>query len=136
MCGGTDEQKFTRSGERTPVGVRGHCDTVRAVSVEGPELSVDIAETTCRVRGEIDAHTAPRLDDAIQQVLAAGPSIELDLTDVSFMDSSGLRIVLAATNTARERGGDVVIANPSAVVARLIEVSGLVEHLSVRIGPA
>jgi anti-anti-sigma factor len=55
--------------------------------------------------------------------------ITVDMSGVSFMDSSGLRVLMDATTRAREGGGDLIVARPSAAVARLVEISGLGEQL-------
>jgi anti-anti-sigma factor len=55
--------------------------------------------------------------------------ITVDMSGVSFMDSSGLRVLMDATTRAREGGGDLIVARPSAAVARLVEISGLSEQL-------
>jgi stage II sporulation protein AA (anti-sigma F factor antagonist) len=49
----------------------------------------------------------------------------VDLADVSFMDSSGLRVLVVARNALDERGGEMVIADVSDQLRRLFEISGL-----------
>jgi anti-anti-sigma factor len=49
----------------------------------------------------------------------------VDVSDVSFMDSSGLRVLIDAATRAREGGGDLIVAHPTPGIARLIEISGL-----------
>ena len=85
--------------------------------------------------GEIDAHTTPRLDEALQSMLGTdGEQIRLGMAGVTFMDSSGLRVILSATTQARSQGGDVVLVAPNHAVSRLIEISGLSHHLTVDVG--
>lgn len=99
----------------------------------GTQLSVEETDEGFDLRGEIDAHTAPDLEEALNGRLAAGAStVTLDLGGVTFMDSSGLRVVIAGTSTARDAGGDLVLANPQSSVKRLVEVSGLGDHLTIR----
>lgn len=101
----------------------------------GSQLSIQRDDAGFVLVGEIDAHTAPDLEQAISDRLESGEaSVRLAMGDVSFMDSSGLRVVIAATEATRERGGDLVIFSPGSTVARLIEVSGLDGHLSVESG--
>ncbi len=99
----------------------------------GTQLSVDANDAGFDLNGEIDAHTAPDLESALSERLATGAStVVLDIAGVTFMDSSGLRVVIAATETARAAGGDLVLDGPQSTVQRLIEVSGLSGHLTVR----
>ncbi len=101
----------------------------------GSQLSIRRDDAGFVLIGEIDAHTAPDLDRAISERLDTGrESVRLGMHGVSFMDSSGLRVIIAATEVARERGGDLVLDSPGDTVTRLIEVSGLDAHLSVEPG--
>ena len=62
-----------------------------------PYLQVDVepapGEVIVRVVGEIDAATAPQLAQGLRQAAEAGEAVALDLAGVSFIDSSGLRVV-------------------------------------------
>ncbi|NND74190.1 MAG: STAS domain-containing protein [Ilumatobacter sp.] len=99
----------------------------------GTQLSVDANDAGFDLAGEIDAHTAPALEQALTERLESGAStITLDMAGVTFMDSSGLRIVIAATETARGSGGDLILSSPQSTVRRLVEVSGLSNHLTVQ----
>lgn len=94
-----------------------------------PGLKVESVDELVIVSGEVDAHTAPTLEAH----LAAEPvdrPIRLDLSAVTFMDSSGLRVLIDAHHRAAD-GHGVVLVRPSRPVVRLLEISGLTEHLSV-----
>lgn len=98
----------------------------------GAELRIESSTDGLTLAGDIDAHTASHLESAVDSHFAAnGASLALSMQDVSFMDSSGLRVVLAATETARGRGGDLVLCRPRASVRRLVEVTGLAGHLTM-----
>jgi len=97
--------------------------TVTGVSELGAQLEISTTPTGWKVAGEIDAHTAPELATAMAQ-LPSGDVI-VDLGDVSFMDSSGLRVLIDVAARAREAGGDLIIANPTPGITRLVEISGL-----------
>jgi len=51
--------------------------------------------------------------------------VTVDVAGVSFMDSSGLRVLMDATTRARDSGGDLIVAHPTAAIVRLVEISGL-----------
>lgn len=102
----------------------------------GTELIIDPRDDGLRLRGEIDAHTAPSLRTALTERLAAVTGdLRLHLGAVSFMDSSGLRVVVDATGAARAGGRDLVLVGASPTVRRLIEISGLADHLTSTGGP-
>lgn len=73
------------------------------------------------VRGEIDLASAPMFRSAIEQTMGLGPSVVADLAGVTFMDSSGLN-VLVALNT---QGVPICLRNPSPQVNRLLAITGL-----------
>ena len=55
----------------------------------------------------------------------------IDVSDVAFMDSSGLQELVRLDNRARERGLEVVLARPSVPVMRLLELTGLEQHFKL-----
>jgi anti-anti-sigma factor len=76
--------------------------------------------------GEVDIHTCGQLENAIVALADAGVhTVTLDLASVAFIDSSGLRALVLGHKALEERGGSLVVANPSPAAARLLEVTGL-----------
>jgi anti-sigma B factor antagonist len=102
------------------------------VSGKTPEpFSVTVAQHGARavvaVRGELDLATAPELESALLPGLRDGGSALLDLRGLEFMDSTGVRVVVAAHHAAQEHGGSfaLVRTEPGGPVARVLEISGL-----------
>jgi anti-anti-sigma factor len=78
------------------------------------------------VRGEVDIHTCVELEKALTELAERGARrITVDLRDVAFIDSSGLRALVVGHKALQDQGGTLVVANPSATSARLLEVTGL-----------
>lgn len=87
--------------------------------------------TTVTVSGEVDLATAGRLEREMAQAIAAGAgTLALDLSQVGFMSSSGLHVLISADNALRARGGRLLIVSAPAVVQRLFRLTGLDERLS------
>jgi anti-sigma B factor antagonist len=80
--------------------------------------------------GEIDAHTADVLRDALLTAPDTG-DIWADFSKVTFIDSSGLRVVLEVHQTLDRDGRRLVLVDPSRPVARLVELAGLSAHLHI-----
>jgi anti-sigma B factor antagonist len=78
-------------------------------------------------RGEIDVATSPLLRSEFATVLAREPKeITLDLHDVSFIDSSGLGVLVGALKRLRESGGDrFVIVGAQDAVRKIFSITGL-----------
>ena len=82
--------------------------------------------------GELDLASAQRLEDELKHIEESNPGlIVLDLQALSFMDSSGLRSLLAADSRARERGGRLVIVRGDERVQRVLRITRLDERLEI-----
>jgi anti-sigma B factor antagonist len=82
------------------------------------------------VRGQIDMATCERLRDAIEPHLGPAQTIVLDLSEVAFMDSSSLHVLVQARGRLTADGGSLVLRNPSRAARRLLDVAcaeGLLE---------
>jgi anti-sigma B factor antagonist len=90
--------------------------------------------TTLRLAGELDMATARRLEAAVASALAREESaLTVDLTDVSFMDSTGLRSLLRARRDCERRDrAFFLIPAANGGQHRLFQVSGLIGHLTFR----
>jgi len=93
----------------------------------GAQLDISPTAAGWVLSGEIDAHTAPTLAHAMAEL--PDGIVTIDVAEVSFMDSSGLRVLLDATMRARNAGGDLVVARPTPAIVRLVEISGLADQL-------
>ena len=96
----------------------------------GAQLEISPTSNGWRLSGELDAHTAPSLASAMAVLPAV--RIIVDLANVTFVDSSGLRVLLDATNRARAAGGDMTLSGPQQSIRRLIEISGIRDHIHVQ----
>lgn len=96
----------------------------------GPaEFDISDTEDGLRLTGELDAHTAPQLAEAIERLDLS--RVVIDMAAVDFVDSSGLRVLIRAHQSADERGRKIALANPSDAVTRLLEISGVDGYLDV-----
>jgi len=78
------------------------------------------------VQGEVDLYTSPQLRDAILRFTEEGENrIVIDLNNVSFMDSSGLGVLVAGLKRARERGGELALAYGEGSVQKVLGITGL-----------
>lgn len=105
----------------------------------GTRISRRDSATWLAVGGELDAFTAPNLRQAIETAEEAEPAtLVLDLRGVTFIDSSGLAVILGAHQRASEAGRPelkLVIAGAAAVES-LFDTIGAREHLPLAEDPA
>lgn len=92
------------------------------------EVVRDGDETVIYLSGEVDVMACQRLRDTLEPHLGPRQSIVLDLSQVEFMDSSSLRVLIQARSTLTADGGSLVLRNPSKKARRLLNVAA-VEHL-------
>jgi anti-sigma B factor antagonist len=78
------------------------------------------------VSGEVDLSVAGPFQQHLGELLESASSPALvDLSDVTFMDSSGLAALATAQRRAQVRGAEIVLLNCSEPVQRVIEITGL-----------
>lgn len=92
------------------------------------ELEIRVDDHTIRVRGEIDAHTAPAIADVVR---STDGDLDLDLAGVGFVDSSGLRVLIESHQLLEARGERLTIVDPSPAVQRMFELSVVDEYLNI-----
>jgi anti-sigma B factor antagonist len=85
---------------------------------------------TLRLSGELDLASAALLEDAIQRIdMSAIAGTALDLRNVEFIDSTGVRAVVELHERCRQQRIEFRIIPGSAAVQRIFEVTGLLEVL-------
>jgi anti-sigma B factor antagonist len=101
-----------------------------------PGFSIKVAagepQSRVLVVGELDLLTSPQLTDALTRLLDDSTRTRLlvDLTGVTFFDSSALNVLLQAQNRAAEQQVELaIVASP--MVSRVIELTGVTEHLTM-----
>lgn len=87
--------------------------------------------------GELDLATAPRVETELLRLEASGAgSIVVDLRELTFIDSTGMRLMYEATRRMSSRQGDLrVLLRPGDGVYRTFEISGMTEMLPFEAGP-
>lgn len=104
-----------------------------------PRLSVQLDDVEgipiIRTFGEIDLYTLPEFDHALKEVVARGtPTIIVDLTGISYLDSAGLSSLLSAYRKLADRNAVMYIVAPphSPGVRRALEITRLDMLMQVR----
>jgi anti-sigma B factor antagonist len=84
------------------------------------------------VRGELDLAAAELLWESLEPLLLPGVLIVLDGTQMSFLDSSGLRVLLQAHKRAQTDGAVFRVVAPQPAVQRVLDLAGANKHLQLR----
>jgi anti-sigma B factor antagonist len=89
-------------------------------------------QTVLTVRGEIDVYTAPRLRQAIVDLVDAGSTnLVIDMEKVDFLDSTGLGVLVEGLKRVRTRGGDLSIVVTQDKIIKIFEITGLNKAFSL-----
>jgi anti-sigma B factor antagonist len=83
--------------------------------------------TVVTVIGEIDANTAPEAQERILPLVSPGCRLLLDLTNVPYMSSAGLRILLATYRQISGSGGKVVLVGVAEEIKDTMSVTGFIK---------
>ena len=100
------------------------------------EATFTVAESTggdgdhvIRLHGELDIDAAPDLERALLRSRPAGERVVLDLSDLQFMDSTGLRVLLRARAAAEEGRWEIFLRDVPSNIQRLFDMTGVHEAL-------
>jgi anti-sigma B factor antagonist len=97
------------------------------IDVNEKELDVDI-----KVAGEIDAYTAPKLKETIYSFSEKeGVRMTIDLSDVNYMDSTGLGVFVGVFKNVRSNEGVFKLIGLSERLIRLFEITGLADIIDI-----
>ena len=93
-------------------------------------LGIDVQKSSghpvLHVTGEIDIYTAPMFKQAVVNLVSEGnKDVIIDLSGVTFMDSSGFGTLLGATRRLRPSGGGLHLAGPNSTIQRMLRLTRL-----------
>ena len=97
------------------------------------DFSVEVTEEAgaivAHIRGEVDMATCERLRDSIEPYLGPRQTVILDLSEVTFMDSSLLNLLVQARGRLTADGGSLMLRNPSKAAHRLLAIAEMTDLL-------
>lgn len=86
-----------------------------------------------RLEGELDHHTAGQLREAVEDAVEREEvsHVVLSLSGLTFMDSSGIGVILGRYKQISQKNGEMVVCSINPTIERLFELSGLFKILKV-----
>jgi len=104
---------------------------MRVADLELEQIASGEGAATVRVSGEVDMATAPQLRMVLDHLVDEGAQrIVLECNALTFLDSSGIGVLVATRNRMGE-GGQLVLDSPPAHVRKVLDITGVSEHLSI-----
>lgn len=91
-----------------------------------------------RIEGELDMCRAPRLDKVLNTALKdpAPAVVVLDLSELTFIDSTGVRVLISAHRQGRDRGCSLLLRAPNRSVMKVLRLTGLDRLLVIEGAPS
>jgi anti-anti-sigma factor len=89
---------------------------------------IELGPSMVALSGEIDAQSASALAQRLDALFDGDGPVEIDLAAVSFIDSSGLQVLIVLHQRADDAHRRLVLRSPSRPVVRLLEITGLDCH--------
>lgn len=96
------------------------------------QITEKIEEEICRffIKGRVDSNNADALQDRLDKALESGQrTIILNMSQIEYLSSIGIRVVLKIVKQAEEAGGSVKIERPSKIVRNVLGMAALKEIL-------
>jgi anti-anti-sigma factor len=93
--------------------------------------SADRAGVVLALHGELDVAAAPQLEKLLDELREERPpNVMLDLSELSFVDSAGVSVLIKAKKEAEDDGSEFVLRRPTAQVHRVFALVGMVDWLA------
>lgn len=87
------------------------------------------------LKGRLDTMTAPQLDDEAKNIdFDEVETVTLNLKDLEYISSSGLRVILALYKSLKSKGGNLKIVNVSNTIMELFSMTGMSDYLDIEQG--
>lgn len=87
------------------------------------------------LKGRLDTMTAPQLDDEVKGIdFDEVETVTLNLKNLEYISSSGLRVILALYKNLKSKGGNLKIVNVSNTIMELFSMTGMSDYLDIKQG--
>lgn len=108
-----------------------------ALALHAIHIDQEDGRVTAALSGEIDLASVDPIERELAPTIDPPPAVlVLDLREVTFLDSSGLRLILRLDRSQREAGGHLAVVRGGRRVARVFELTGAEDHLDLIDAPA
>ncbi len=94
------------------------------------EKTLNASELTVKVGGRLDTTTAPELEATIKENIADVTKLILDFSELDYLSSAGLRVLLQAQKTMNKQG-EMIVKNINETIQEIFEVTGFSDVLTI-----
>jgi len=83
-----------------------------------------------KVKGRLDSYYASQLENSLEPVLRRAKKIVLECSDVTFLSSAGIKVLLSLTNVLKSKGGDLILLNLQETAKKVLRTSKTLDLFS------
>ena len=94
------------------------------------EKNLNGAELIVKVVGRLDTTTAPELEAALKESFEGLEKLVLDFSELDYLSSAGLRVLLQSQKTMNKQG-EMVVRNVNETISEIFEVTGFADVLTI-----
>lgn len=94
-------------------------------------ITQDGNKATLALDGKLSVATSPDLETAINNLPATTTDFVIDLTNLDYISSAGLRVLVSTEKTANQRGGKLVLRHPNDEVSEVFDMTGLADVFTI-----
>ena len=88
-------------------------------------------ELTVALKGRLDSTTSPDFEKELKAALDGVGSLVIDMTELEYISSAGLRVLLSAQKVMNQQG-NMLVKNPSEIVKEVFDVTGFCDILNIQ----
>ena len=94
-------------------------------TVDGNKLVLDL-------EGRLDTTTAPQLENELKVSLYDIKELTLDMENLEYLSSAGLRVLLAAQKQMQKQKAEMVVVNVNEIIMEVFEITGFVDIITIK----
>ena len=94
------------------------------------DKQINGSELTLTLNGRLDTTTAPELEAVIKDSIAGITNLVMDFSELEYLSSAGLRVILSAQKTMNKQG-EMVIRNVNETINEVFEITGFIDILTI-----
>lgn len=85
-----------------------------------------------KLSGRLETSTAPQLQEIVDKELEGINELRMDMENIEYVSSAGLRVLLAASKKMKAMGGNMIVCHVNAEVMEVFEITGFKEILNLQ----
>ena len=86
---------------------------------------------TVHISGDLNIKTSPQLEDELTKSIGGIKKLILDFSNVEYISSAGLRVLLATEKNMRRQGGSMILRNVNPAVKEIIRLAGFLQVMHI-----